>query len=316
MNPYYQRLVELVIAGQFEQARQFCRFTILTNRNIKTEADKMFAEKMLTIFEEKKAKEPPRDIENILVVEDYGDDPSHFPETRFLLRQEDAEEVDRILAIYRAAEELRARGVNFLPAAIFHGPSGCGKTMLARYVAYRAKLPFVYVRFANLINSHLGETGRNIGKIFEFVKTFPCVLCFDELDTVARKRGEGQDVNEMPRVATTIMQELDMLPSTVCVIGTTNIYEALDPAITRRFTTSHEVKPYTPIEYRVMAHKFFAAAQLTNEKTKVFCDAITAPEGETMTGAAVERLCAEEATRMILAGEVEPLAPKLPVELF
>lgn len=316
MNPYYKRLVEMVVAGQFEQARQFCRFTVLTGYNMKTTDDKMFMEKMLAIFEEKKAKEPPQGLKNILVIEDYGDDPGLFPETRFLLRQEDAEEVNRILALYRAAEELRARGVNFLPATIFHGPSGCGKTMLARYVAYRAKLPFVYVRFATLINSHLGETGQSVGKIFEFVKTFPCVLCFDELDTVARKRGEGQDVNEMSRVATTIMQELDMLPSTVCAIGTTNIYEALDPAITRRFTANYEVKPYTPVEYRAMAHKFFAAAQLTNEKTKAFCDAIKAPEGKTMTGADVERLCAEEAARMILEGEVEPLAPKSPVELL
>ena len=93
--------------------------------------------------------------------------------------------------------------------------------MLAKYIAYRAGIPYVYVRFSGLINSQLGKTQENLNRIFTYAKQKPCVLCIDEIDTIAMRRGQT-DVGEMNRVVISLMQELDQLPNDMIVVATTN----------------------------------------------------------------------------------------------
>ena len=62
----------------------------------------------------------------------------------------------------------------------------------------------------------------------------PCVLCIDEIDTIAMRRGQT-DVGEMNRVVISLMQELDQLPNDMIVVATTNRYDQLDSALLRRF---------------------------------------------------------------------------------
>ena len=81
-----------------------------------------------------------------------------FPHNRFILRGDESQIVDRVLSIYAAAKELEERGISYLSTLMLYGESGGGKTTLARYIAHKADLPFVYVRFSNLISSHLGST--------------------------------------------------------------------------------------------------------------------------------------------------------------
>jgi len=125
--------------------------------------------------------------------------------------------------------------ISYLPAALFYGQSGTGKTELARYIAHKAGLPFMYVRFSNVVNSFLGGTQSNINKVFSYAKSSPCLLCFDEIDAIGLKRGDSNDVSEMSRVTIALMQEMDLLPNNVIIVGTTNRYDRLDPALVRRF---------------------------------------------------------------------------------
>ena len=60
---------------------------------------------------------------------------------------------------------------------LFLGPTGVGKTELARYIAHKANLPFVFLKFSGLVNSALGRTQQNIGRVFDYAKRTPCVLC-------------------------------------------------------------------------------------------------------------------------------------------
>lgn len=202
--------------------------------------------------------ELPYNLRELLIAEDTV----NFPESRFLLRPNEEEAVNKTLATFRVSEKLAELGIAYLPALILHGASGCGKTMLARYIAHKANLPFVYVRFSSVVSSFLGSTQSNISKIFEYARSAPCVLCFDEIDAVGMARGQKNDVGEMNRIVIALMQELDRLPNNVILIGTTNRFDRLDPALVRRFPLQYELTPLNSEEIGKLARKFFTYAEI------------------------------------------------------
>lgn len=108
-----------------------------------------------------------------------------------------------------------------------------------------------------MVSSYLGSTQSNIGKVFEFARTSPCVLCFDEIDAVGMARGQKNDVGEMNRIVIALMQELDNLPNDVIFIGTTNRFDRLDDALIRRFTMKYEVKRLEKSEIIELVKRFF-----------------------------------------------------------
>jgi len=110
-----------------------------------------------------------------------------------------------IISIYRAAERLSDLGISYLPALMLYGESACGKTELARYIAYKAELPFVYVRFSSVVDSHLGSTQSNVARIFEYIRSNPCVLCFDEIDAIGTARGNAHEPGKMNRVVIAVI---------------------------------------------------------------------------------------------------------------
>lgn len=198
----------------------------------------------------------PSNLEGMLVAEES----SLFPHAKFLLRKEDEKIVIDILNVYRVAVKLHDRGIPYLPAAILYGDSGCGKTMLARYIAYKARLPFVYIRFSNLIDSYLGKTQENVGRIFDYARANPCVLCFDEIDAVGGRRGAANDLRELNRVTISLMQELDRMHNKTIIIATTNRIDAMDEALVRRLPYQHHMQPFQKEDIEALAEKFFAYA--------------------------------------------------------
>ncbi len=117
------------------------------------------------------------------------------------------------------------------------GPPGTGKTLTAFHLAHELELPLVTVRLDALIHAHLGETGSNVRKIFEYARMEPCVLFMDEFDAVARTRDNNDEVKEMARVVNTLLQCLDEFPEHCIFIAATNLETELDNAIWRRFDT-------------------------------------------------------------------------------
>lgn len=120
---------------------------------------------------------------------------------------------------------------------VMFGPPGTGKTLTAFYIAHRLQLPLILVRLDAIIHSHLGETGSNVRKIFEYAKSSPCVLFLDEFDAIARTRDNNDEVKEMARVVNTLLQCLDEFGSESIFIAATNLEGQLDHAIWRRFDT-------------------------------------------------------------------------------
>lgn len=85
-----------------------------------------------------------------------------------------------LLREFQSAETIRRRGLSVRSKLLFCGPPGCGKTLCAEVFASELGLPLYIVKLDRLISSYLGETATNVRKLFEFARTQPCVLFFDE----------------------------------------------------------------------------------------------------------------------------------------
>lgn len=138
----------------------------------------------------------------------------------------------------------RSMGVN---AFLFQGPPGTGKTESAKQLARILNRTLYIVDFNTVIDSHLGETSKNISSLFEEVNQAgkSAIVLFDEIDALALDRINQNDVREMGRATSTLLRELDNLSESVVLIATTNLYDKLDRALVRRFDTSVDFSRYT-----------------------------------------------------------------------
>ena len=130
---------------------------------------------------------------------------------------------------------LRAHGLDPKHRVLLIGPPGNGKTSLAEAIAEALAVEFFIVRYEEMIGSYLGETAGRLKQIFEYVRTTPCVLFFDEFDAVGKERGDIHETGEIKRVVTSLLMHVDELPSYTVVIAATNHSELLDRAVWRRF---------------------------------------------------------------------------------
>lgn len=115
------------------------------------------------------------------------------------------------------------------------GPPGNGKTSLAEALAHALAVPLFTVRYEAVVGSFLGETSSRLKRVFDFVRTHPCVLFFDEFDTLGKERGDVHETGEVKRVVSSLLLQIDALPSYVVVVTATNHPELLDRAVWRRF---------------------------------------------------------------------------------
>jgi SpoVK/Ycf46/Vps4 family AAA+-type ATPase len=144
----------------------------------------------------------------------------------------------QIVAEQKSVEKLMNRGVAPANRLLFCGPPGCGKTLTANALAGELDIPVAYVKLDGLVSSYLGQTGTNIRKIFDFVKNKRIMLFLDEFDAIAKKRDDINELGELKRVVTTLLQNMDTMPANVFLVAATNHHHLLDPAIWRRFNSS------------------------------------------------------------------------------
>lgn len=143
--------------------------------------------------------------------------------------------VDQLVEEQQRSSLLRAHGLDPRHRLLLAGPPGNGKTSLAEAIAESLAVPFFVVRYEAMIGSYLGETAGRLGRVFDYVRTTPCVLFFDEFDAVGKERGDIHETGEIKRVVTSLLMNIDELPSYAVVIAATNHSELLDRAVWRRF---------------------------------------------------------------------------------
>jgi len=130
---------------------------------------------------------------------------------------------------------LRSYGLEPRHRLLLSGAPGNGKTSLAEALATELMVPLFVVRYEAVIGSFLGETSGRLKRLFDFVRTHQCVLFFDEFDTLGKERGDTHETGEIKRVVSSLLLQIDALPSHVVVVTATNHAELLDRAVWRRF---------------------------------------------------------------------------------
>jgi transitional endoplasmic reticulum ATPase len=144
---------------------------------------------------------------------------------------------ERLVFPLRHPEVFAAMGLRMERGVLLYGPPGTGKTLLARAVATECGCRFMALRGSELLSKWFGESEQAVRDLFDRARSLaPCVVFFDEIDAIARRRSGGaHDGGASDRVVNQLLAEIDGLIDLgqVSIIGATNSRESIDPALLR-----------------------------------------------------------------------------------
>lgn len=182
--------------------------------------------------------------------------------------------LERLIAERRLRDLLAEKDLVPTRTALFVGAPGQGKTLAARWTAWKLGLPLHVVNLASIVSSYLGRTGANLQELMTASSQMPCVLLLDELDCLAKRRGDASDVGEMSRLVTVLLQQLDAWSNQSLLIAATNHPDLLDPAIWRRFEVVVEFPAPTDDDLVHLAYQMLGSDEA--QATKAGLDALVA----------------------------------------
>ena len=134
---------------------------------------------------------------------------------------------------------------------LFYGKPGTGKTESAYQIARILGRDILSINFEQLIDSRLGETAKNVAKLFDEINHLQygkVIIVFDEIDALVLDRINSNDLREMGRVTSVFIRELEELNENVVLIATTNLFDKFDRAIIRRFDATISFDRYSTQE--------------------------------------------------------------------
>ena len=141
---------------------------------------------------------------------------------------------DNIITALNNPEKFEAMGINPPKGALLYGPPGCGKTMLAIAIAKESNANTIIVKGPEVLSKWVGESEKAIRDIFRKAKnSSPCVIIFDELDSLARSRSVDEESGVSERVLSQLLTEMDNISSKVAIIGITNRPDLIDTSLLR-----------------------------------------------------------------------------------
>ncbi|PKQ68788.1 AAA family ATPase [Labilibaculum manganireducens] len=162
---------------------------------------------------------------------------------------------------------------------LFHGPSGCGKTLASYVLAGELDMMMYVVNLGAIVSSKLGETSKNLSKLFRQAASENCIIFFDEFDSIGKVRDYSQDHGEMKRVVNTILQLFDYLPQNSIVIAATNQMQMIDEALLRRFDMKINLGLPTNAQIQELIEKTLAKSPFKFRTKKELSEIIKLSEG-------------------------------------
>lgn len=243
---YYSELGKIIEAGLSRDKSKVINYARLLAKKFEGDGDERASKRILSILERTNngsavtdaLTPPPVDQESRLNIVEINYKPGNIDlvlSKSVQLKLEDFK--DTIVN----KGKMEALGLEFNLSLLLYGPPGCGKSSAAQYLAAQLELPLVIARLDTLISSLLGNTAKNIHKIFEFAKQQPCVLFLDEFDAIAKARDDQHELGELKRVVNSMLQNMDEYCRDGILIAATNHHELLDRAVWRRFQTVIEM---------------------------------------------------------------------------
>lgn len=155
-----------------------------------------------------------------------------------VLTKEQESEVEKIVKAIQYRDYLNKIGLYDIGKILMVGPPGTGKTSVARAMSERLSIPFVEVKLSMITDQYLGETAKNIDRVFALAKRLnPCILFIDEFDFVAKTRTSDEHA-ALKRAVNTLLKAIDDISLTrdgVLLMAATNHPRMLDSAAWRRF---------------------------------------------------------------------------------
>ncbi|AIC14530.1 CDC48 family AAA ATPase [Nitrososphaera viennensis] len=142
---------------------------------------------------------------------------------------------DNLITSIKEPESFSKMGIKPPKGALLYGPSGTGKTLIAKALATESNANIIIVRGPEVLSKWVGESEKAIREIFRKAKTSsPCIVVFDELDSLARPRGQSEDGAGNERVVSQILTEMDDAGNSgVIIVGITNRPDLIDPSLLR-----------------------------------------------------------------------------------
>ena len=132
-------------------------------------------------------------------------------------------------------DKFRRIGLTAPAGVLLYGPPGCGKTLVAKAVSNESKANFISIKGPELLNKYVGESEKAVRQLFKRARaSAPCVIFFDELDSLCPRRG-SENNSSSERVVNQLLTEMDGLDERrdVFVIAATNRPDIIDPAMLR-----------------------------------------------------------------------------------
>lgn len=260
LGTYEQNLIKSIAENDIREAKKWAVAALNADT---TQKNKWFVTRYKNILTSEGAglMELPGNLKDILVCEDVS---LSFKESRYYLTERQETIAQNIFRLAKVSGKLMELMIPYKNATLLYGPPGTGKTMFGKYMAYKMGLPFCYLNFSKVVDSHMGITSRNIAQAFTYASTNPCVFMLDEVDTIScnrEKTASGAD-REIGRVTVTLMQEFDKLANDVVVIAATNRLDILDKAFVSRFSQKYEMPPFTCDESKEMIEKFLSDIEM------------------------------------------------------
>jgi SpoVK/Ycf46/Vps4 family AAA+-type ATPase len=237
----YTELIKIIEGGLSNDAKKVASYAKHLAERLKEDGDIKLYEKILSTLKKNhgipvfkdQIFEAPVDQETRLDIATV-----YFPDKidiDVLLPDSINNSIQDFVKLAKAKKQIQQAGLDVNLSLLLYGPPGCGKTTIAKYIAKELELPLVIARFDSLISSLLGNTGKNIRKLFEYAKGKPCILFLDEFDAIAKARDDQHEMGELKRVINSLLQNIDEFVEHSFLIAATNHENLLDKAIWRRF---------------------------------------------------------------------------------
>ncbi|CAN1253012.1 Cell division cycle protein 48 homolog [Linum perenne] len=191
-------------------------------------------------------------------------------------------------------EKFEKFGMSPSKGVLFYGPPGCGKTLLAKAIANECQANFISIKGPELLTMWFGESEANVREIFDKARqSAPCVLFFDELDSIATQRGgSGGDAGgAADRVLNQLLTEMDGMSAkkTVFIIGATNRPDIIDSALLRPGRLDQLI--YIPLPDEDSRHQIFKAALRKSPLAKEVDLRALAKYTQGFSGADITEIC-------------------------